>query len=78
MARSDVALARARSAYERTHLVAGLRGVVLAIGLLLLAFALPVLLEVRRDLVVERWQVHHFQLPVLAELRLPASTKEQA
>jgi len=45
---------------------------------LLLAFALPVLLEVRRDLVVERWQVHHFRLPVLAELRLPASTKEQA
>jgi len=40
MARSDLALARARSAYERTHLVAGLRGVVLAIGLLLLAFAL--------------------------------------
>jgi hypothetical protein len=40
MARSDAALARARSAYERTHLVAGLRGVALAIGLLVLAFAL--------------------------------------
>lgn len=45
---------------------------------LLLAFILPVVLEVRRDLVVERWQVHHFQLPVLAELKLPAGTKEQA
>lgn len=40
MARSDAALARVRSAYERTHLVAGARGLVVAAGLLLLAFAL--------------------------------------
>lgn len=40
MARSDVALARIRSAYERTHLLAGARGIALAVGLLLLAFAL--------------------------------------
>jgi uncharacterized protein involved in exopolysaccharide biosynthesis len=54
--------------------------VVLGVGIalsLLLAFLLPVLLEVRRDLVVERWQVHHFQLPVLAELKLPSGSKEQ-
>jgi uncharacterized protein involved in exopolysaccharide biosynthesis len=55
--------------------------VILGVGIalsLILAFLLPVLLEVRRDLVVERWQVHHFQLPVLAELKLPSGTKEQA
>ena len=40
MARSDIALARARSAYERTHVLAGARGFVLAAGLLLAAFAL--------------------------------------
>lgn len=40
MARSDVALARVRSAYERTHVLAGARGVAVAVGLLLLAFAL--------------------------------------
>jgi uncharacterized protein involved in exopolysaccharide biosynthesis len=45
---------------------------------LLLAFLLPIWLEVRRDVLVERWQVHGFQLPVLAELRLPPSSKEQA
>ncbi|HXK16874.1 MAG TPA: chain-length determining protein, partial [Polyangiaceae bacterium] len=53
--------------------------VILAAGIvlsLLFAFALPVLLEVRRDVLVERWQVHHFQLPVLAELKLPQSTKQ--
>lgn len=40
MARSDAALARVRSAYERTHMIAGARGAVIAAGLLLLAFAL--------------------------------------
>jgi hypothetical protein len=40
MARSDAALARVRSAYERTHVLAGARGFAVAIGLLLLAFAL--------------------------------------
>ena len=43
---------------------------------LLLAFLLPVWLELRRDVLVERWQVHGFQLPVLAELRLPRSSGE--
>jgi uncharacterized protein involved in exopolysaccharide biosynthesis len=38
---------------------------------LLLAFAIPVLLELRRGVLVERWQVDHLQFPVLAELRLP-------
>jgi uncharacterized protein involved in exopolysaccharide biosynthesis len=38
---------------------------------LLFAFLLPILLELRRGVLVERWQVDHFQLPVLAELRLP-------
>jgi uncharacterized protein involved in exopolysaccharide biosynthesis len=38
---------------------------------LLLALLLPILLEIKRDVVVERWQVNQFQLPVLAELRLP-------
>jgi hypothetical protein len=43
MARSerfDAALVRARSAYEQAHLLAGARGIVVAVGLLLLAFAL--------------------------------------
>lgn len=48
--------------------------VVLGAGLavsLILAFLLPILLEIKRDVVLERWQVNQFQLPVLAELRLP-------
>jgi uncharacterized protein involved in exopolysaccharide biosynthesis len=38
---------------------------------LLIALLLPVLLELRTDIIRERWQVEHIQLPVLAELRLP-------
>jgi hypothetical protein len=38
---------------------------------LLLGMVLPILFELRRGVLVERWQVDHFQLPVLAELRLP-------
>jgi len=38
---------------------------------LLVALLLPVLFELRRGIIVERWQVHHVKLPVLAELRLP-------
>jgi uncharacterized protein involved in exopolysaccharide biosynthesis len=45
---------------------------------LLIAFLLPLLLELKRDVLVERWQVQGFQLPVLAELRLPPSSKDQA
>jgi uncharacterized protein involved in exopolysaccharide biosynthesis len=51
-------------------------GVGLALSLLL-AFLLPLLLELKRDVLVERWQVQGFQLPVLAELRLPPSSKDQ-
>lgn len=46
-------------------------GVALA---LILAFSLPILLELKRGVIVERWQIEHFQLPVLAELRLPERT----
>ena len=38
---------------------------------LLFALLLPILLAIKRDVVVERWQVNQLQLPVLAELRLP-------
>jgi uncharacterized protein involved in exopolysaccharide biosynthesis len=41
---------------------------------LILAFSLPILLELKRGVIVERWQIDHFQLPVLAELRLPERT----
>jgi uncharacterized protein involved in exopolysaccharide biosynthesis len=41
---------------------------------LLLSCALPILLELRGGVMVERWQVHHLQLPVLAELKLPPHT----
>jgi uncharacterized protein involved in exopolysaccharide biosynthesis len=43
-------------------------GVILS---LLLAFLIPILLELKRGVLVERWQVDHLQFPVLAELRLP-------
>lgn len=43
---------------------------------LLFAFAIPVLLELRGGVMVERWQVHHLQLPVLAELKLPPHSGE--
>lgn len=43
---------------------------------LLLALLLPILLEVERDVLVERWQVHQLQLPVLAQLRLPSNSKD--
>lgn len=51
-------------------------GVGIALSLLI-AFLLPLLLELKRDVLVERWQVQGFQLPVLAELRLPPSSKDQ-
>jgi uncharacterized protein involved in exopolysaccharide biosynthesis len=53
--------------------------VVLGAGLvisLLLALLVPIVLELRRDVLIERWQVDHFQLPVLAELRLPPKAQE--
>jgi len=38
---------------------------------ILLSLLLPTLKELRRGVIVERWQVEHLQLPILAELRLP-------
>ena len=38
---------------------------------LLLGLILPILLELKSGRMVERWQVHHLELPVLAELQLP-------
>ncbi|HYQ03493.1 MAG TPA: hypothetical protein VER96_32685 [Polyangiaceae bacterium] len=43
---------------------------------LLIALGVPVLRELRRGIMVEKWQVHDLQLPVLAELRLPPSSSE--
>lgn len=43
---------------------------------LLLGLLLPIALELRRGMLVETWQVHNFQLPVLAELRLPSHTED--
>ena len=40
---------------------------------LLIGFVVPILLELRSGVIVEKWQVQHLQLPVLAELRLPAN-----
>jgi uncharacterized protein involved in exopolysaccharide biosynthesis len=54
-------------------------GVIVGIGLvfsLLLGLALPVLAELRRGIIVERWQVEHLELPILAELRLPPHSPE--
>ncbi len=49
--------------------VIAIAGLVLS---LLLGFIVPILLELRSGVIVENWQVQHLQLPVLAELRLPA------
>jgi uncharacterized protein involved in exopolysaccharide biosynthesis len=43
---------------------------------LLLAIIIPVLLELRTGLIVERWQLQQLDLPVLAELHLPPGTRE--
>jgi uncharacterized protein involved in exopolysaccharide biosynthesis len=51
-------------------LVIAVAGLVLS---LLVGFAVPILLELRSGVIVEKWQVQHLQLPVLAELRLPAN-----
>jgi len=52
---------------------------ILAVGVLLsllLALLSPVLLELRKGVLVEYWQVHNFHLPVLAELHLPSRAEE--
>jgi uncharacterized protein involved in exopolysaccharide biosynthesis len=53
--------------------------VVVAGGLvvsLLLALLLPILAELRVDIIRDRWQAEHIQLPVLAELRLPPHSSD--
>jgi uncharacterized protein involved in exopolysaccharide biosynthesis len=49
-------------------------GLIVGVGLffsLLLSLLLPILAELRRGVLMERWQVQNLQLPVLAELHLP-------
>jgi hypothetical protein len=43
---------------------------------LLLALLAPILAELRRGIITERWQVQQLHLPVLGELQLPASTSD--
>ena len=43
---------------------------------LLLALLLPILAELRVDIIRDRWQVEHIALPVLAELRLPPHSSD--
>ena len=38
---------------------------------LLLALLVPIALELKRGIIVERWQVHQMPIPLLAELNLP-------
>jgi hypothetical protein len=51
-------------------IVIGIAGIVLS---LLISLIVPIVLELRSGVMVEHWQVQHLQLPVLAELRLPAA-----
>jgi uncharacterized protein involved in exopolysaccharide biosynthesis len=46
------------------------------IAALFIALLLPILLELRTGIIVERWQVQMVQLPVLAEIRLPPRAGE--
>ena len=43
---------------------------------LVLSLILPILAELKRGIIVERWQVTHMALPVLAELKLPPHSPE--
>jgi uncharacterized protein involved in exopolysaccharide biosynthesis len=43
---------------------------------LLIALLLPIVMELRTDIIRDRWQVEHIQLPVLAELRLPPHSSD--
>ncbi|HEY0467184.1 MAG TPA: hypothetical protein VGC79_23450 [Polyangiaceae bacterium] len=43
---------------------------------LLIGLLLPILAELRRGIIVERWQVTHMALPILAELKLPPHSPE--
>jgi hypothetical protein len=37
---------------------------------------LPMLAELRKGKIVERWQVYQMKLPILAELRLPSGSSD--
>jgi hypothetical protein len=50
-----------------------LAGLVLS---LLVAFIIPIVIELRRGVLTEYWQVDAFKLPVLAELHLPPAPKD--
>lgn len=55
--------------------------VVILAGLLLsllVSLAIPIALELRSGIIVERWQVATMQLPVLADLRLPPSAGRES
>jgi len=43
---------------------------------LLISLLLPILAELRRGVIIERWQVQQLQLPVLAELKLPPHSSD--
>ena len=43
---------------------------------ILVALLLPILAELRVDIIRDRWQVEHIALPVLAELRLPPHSSD--
>jgi len=43
---------------------------------LLIALLLPILAELRVDIIRDRWQAEHIALPVLAELRLPPHSSD--
>jgi polysaccharide biosynthesis transport protein len=43
---------------------------------LLLALLLPMLMELRKGKIIERWQVYQMKLPILGELRLPSGSRD--
>jgi capsular polysaccharide biosynthesis protein len=51
---------------------------VLAVGFavaLALSLLIPILLELKTGTIVERWQVHQLNLPILGELHIPPSDR---
>ncbi len=46
------------------------------LGALLLALLVPVAAELRRGVIVERWQIYQIQLPILAELKYPPGSPD--
>lgn len=43
---------------------------------LLLALLIPVLVELRKGIITERWQVYRMELPILADLKYPPGSSE--